>query len=71
MSKTIMQQSLVKVLSSMTISEESKVLISLSLITDDQIGEFLYWLKANIAEDNMKPMEEEICGKAVEISKGI
>ena len=69
MKKTLMQQSLIKVLASINMSEESKILIALTLTKDDQICEFFYWLKDNVTEYNMLSMEEEICGKAVEFSK--
>ena len=65
-----MQIALTKVLASMSIADETKVLIALSLVTDSQIGLFFQWLKENITEDRLLPMEEEIAGRAIEISKG-
>ena len=50
MSKTAMQIALTKVLATMDMSNETKVLIGISLITDTQIGEFLQWLKCNVTE---------------------
>lgn len=55
-----------KTLAGMNILDSTKVLISLSLTTDDQIGQFLFWLKENVAEDKISSMEEKISGKAVE-----
>ena len=69
MSKTTMQIALTKVLATMDMSDNSKVLIALELVTDTQIGEFLMWLKDNIAEHQISSLEEEIVGKAIEISK--
>ena len=69
MNKTTMQLALTKVLATMNMSDDTKVLISLSLITNEQIGEFLIWLKNNVAEDKISSMEDEIAGKAIEISK--
>ena len=70
MKKSTMQIALTKVLASMSIADETKVLIALSLVTDSQIGLFFQWLKENITEDRLLPMEEEIAGRAIEISKG-
>ena len=64
-----MKENLYKVLGSMSLSEENKVLISLSLNSDSEIGMFLKWLKNNVSEDEIKIKENEIVGKAVEISK--
>lgn len=45
-----MQEYLIKVLSTMNIREENKVLISLELTEDKQIHTFLKWLKENMPE---------------------
>ena len=68
MSKTTMQIALTKVLASMKMSDETKVLIALSLTTDTQIGTFLQWLKSEMPEEKVQSMEDEIAGKATEIS---
>lgn len=69
MSKTSMQIALAKVLASMKMSDETKVLIALSLTKDTQIGTFLQWLKSEIPEEKIQSIEEEIAGKATEISR--
>ena len=63
-----MQIALTKVLASMKMSDETKVLIALSLTTDTQIGTFLQWLKSEMPEEKAQSMEDEIAGKATEIS---
>ena len=68
MSKTTMQIALTKVLASMKMSDETKVLIALSLTTDTQIWTFLQWLKSEMPEEKAQSMEDEIAGKATEIS---
>lgn len=64
-----MQIALAKVLASMKMSDETKVLIALSLTKDTQIGTFLQWLKSEIPEEKIQSMEDEIAGKATEISR--
>ncbi len=55
-----MQEYLMKVLSTMDIKEENKVLISLELTEDKQIYTFLKWLKENMPEHKIKQSEREI-----------
>ena len=55
-----MQEYLIKVLSTMNIREENKVLISLELTEDKQIYTFLNWLKENMPEHKIKQSEREI-----------
>ena len=64
-----MKENLYKVLGSMNLSEENKVLISLSLNSDSEIGTFLKWLKENVSEEEIKSKENEIVGKAIEINE--
>lgn len=64
-----MQVALAKVLASMNMADSTKVLISLTLTSDDDIGRFLQWLKDTVPEDKILSMEEEIAGKAIEIVK--
>ena len=64
-----MKECLYRVLGSMNLSEENKVLISLLLNSDNKIGTFLEWLKKNVSEDEIKIKENEIVGKVIEISK--
>ena len=64
-----MQIALAKVLASMKMSDETKVLIALSLTKYTQIGTFLQWLKSEIPEEKIQSMEDEIAGKATEISR--
>lgn len=66
-----MQIALFKVLASMKMSDETKVLIALSLTTDTQIGAFLQWLKVEVPEKEIQSREDEIAGKATEISKNM
>lgn len=65
-----MQEYLMKVLSTMDIKEENKVLISLELIDDKQIYTFLKWLKENIPEHKIKQSEREILHQVSKITKG-
>ena len=70
MKKSKMQMLLTKVLSTMKISNETKVIIAISLVSDIQIGSFFEWLKDEVPEDKITEMEYEIAGKAIEINKG-
>lgn len=67
---TIMQECLMKVLSTMDIKEENKVLISLELTEDKQVYTFLKWLKENLPEHKTKRCEREIIRQVSKISKG-
>ena len=63
------RESLIKVLSTMKIAQENKVLIAIKLQTDNQIITFLKWLKTEVPENKVQEMEEKIVFKAVEINK--
>ena len=65
-----MQEYLMKVLSTMDIKEENKVLISLELTEDKQIYTFLKWLKENMPEHKIKQCEREILRQVSIITKG-
>ena len=65
-----MQEYLIKVLSTMNIREENKVLISLELTEDKQIYTFLNWLKENMPEHKIKQREREILHQISKITKG-
>ncbi|MBQ8196621.1 MAG: hypothetical protein IJZ73_01020 [Clostridia bacterium] len=65
-----MQEYLMKVLSTMDIKEENKVLISLELTKDKQIYTFLKWLKENMPEHKIKYCEREILRQVSIITKG-
>ena len=65
-----MQEYLIKVLSTINIREENKVLISLELIDDKQIYTFLKWLKENMPEHKIKQREREILHQVSKITKG-
>ena len=65
-----MQEYLMKVLSTMNIREENKVLISLELIDDKQIYAFLKWLNENMPEHKIKQREREILHQVSKITKG-
>ena len=67
---TIMQECLMKVLSTMDIKEENKVLISLELTEDKQVYTFLKWLKENLPEHKTKRCKREILRQVSKISKG-
>jgi len=66
---TPMQTALLKVLATMNMEMEDKVLISLKLTTDKQIITFLRWLKANVSEEQVRFRQNEIIMKAIEIAK--
>lgn len=65
-----MQESLIKVLSTMDIKEENKVLISLELTEDKQIYTFLKWLKENMPKHKIRQSEREILHEVSKITKG-
>lgn len=65
-----MQEYLIKVLATMNIREENKVLISLELTEDEQIHTFLKWLKENLPEHKIKQREREILHQVSKITKG-
>ena len=67
---TKMQEYLIKVLSTMNIREENKVLISLELTEDKQIHTFLKWLKENMPEHKIKYCEREILRQVSITTKG-
>ena len=69
--ETVMQEYLMKVLSTMKIKDESKVLISFELTEDEQIYKFLKWLKEEIPEDKVVQNERLILRQVSQISKGI
>lgn len=62
-----MQKCLYKVLGCMDINEDSKVLIAMKLKTDKQIYDFLRFIKDEVPEQSVKPREDEIVNKAVDI----
>ena len=64
-----MKQALMKVLASMKMEEENKVLIAITLKTDEQIYRFLKWLKKEVRENEVESRQDEITGQAVEIAK--
>ena len=66
---TPMQKALLRVLIHMPLQEEDKVLITILLQMDEQIYEFLIWLKEEVPENQIKVKESEIMEKAVQISK--
>ena len=53
----------------MDINEDSKVLIAMKLKTDKQIYDFLRFIKDEVPEQSVKPREDEIVNKAVDIGK--
>ncbi len=65
-----MQEYLIKVLSTMNIRKENKVLISLELTKDKQIYTFLKWLKEDMTEHKIKQCEREILRQVSIITKG-
>lgn len=67
---TVMQEYLMKVLSTMKMRDEIKVLIALELITDEQIYKFLKWLKENMPEEKVEQSEREILRQVSSIIKG-
>ncbi len=64
-----MNEILMKVLASMKMDEENKVLIAMKLTKDSQIYDFLKWLQKEVPEEKVSNMQDEIVGKAVELSK--
>ena len=67
---TIMQEYLMKVLSTMKMKSENKVLIAFKLTTDKQIYLFLKWLKENMPEEMIPKNEKIILRQVSKISKG-
>ncbi len=65
-----MQEYLIKVLSTMNIRKENKVLISLELTKDKQIYTFLKWLKEEMPEHKTKYCERDILRQVSIITKG-
>jgi hypothetical protein len=66
-----MIKALMKVLASMKMEEENKVLIAIELKTDEQIYHFFKWLKKEVPKSEVESRQDEITGKAVEIAKAI
>ena len=67
--RTKMQEALFKVLAAMDIEMPNKVLITMKLRGDNEIHDFLVWLKAEIpTEDLVKENEKRIIRKACEIN---
>jgi len=65
-----MDTSLIKVLGSMKMDEENKVLIAIKLQKREHILAFLKWLKAEIPENEVSSRQDEITNKALKISEG-